>query len=204
MKKILIINAHPREKGFQNTLVDEYIKGTKVNNAEVQIINLRTLNLEPFLKYSWDLNHDSIPMTEDLLKSQELVKWSEHIVFAYPTFWATPPSLLKVFIEVIIVSKFAFKYHKPKKLFFGKIPVWDKLLIGRTASIISTMDALPFFMYVVDKDPGGKMMNAILRFTGIKLKHKHYFGSIKMSTEEKKKKWIKKAFKIGRKESESS
>ena len=201
MKKVLIINAHPREKSFQNTLVEEYVKGAKFNNAEVRVINLRTLNLEPFLKYSWDLNHDSIPQTDDLLKSQDLIKWSEHIVFAYPTFWAAPPALLKVFIEAIIVSKFAFAYHKPKKMFFGKIPVWDKLLKGRTASIISTMDAPPFFMYVVDKDPGGKMMNAILRFTGIKLKHKYYFGSVKMSTEQKRNKWVSKAYKIGIKES---
>ena len=201
MKKILIINAHPREISFQNTLVEEYIKGTKLNNAEVEIINLRTLNLEPFLKYSWDLNHDSIPITEDLLNSQNLIKWSDHIVFAYPTFWAAPPALLKVFIEAIIVSKFAFQYHKPKKLFFGKIPIWDKLLKGRTASIISTMDAPPFFMYAIDKDPGGKMMNAILRFTGIKLKHKYYFGSVKMSTEQKRVKWIKEIYKIGQKES---
>ena len=201
MKKILIINGHPREKSFLNALVEAYIKGTNLNNAAIKIINLRTLELEPFLKYSWDLNHDSIPMTEELLKSQELIKWSEHIVFTYPTFWATPPALLKVFIEAIIVSKFAFKYHKPKKMFFGKIPVWDKLLKGRTATVVSTMDAPPFFMHAVDKDPGGKLMHAILRFTGIKLKHKYYFGSVKMSTEQKRKKWIQKAYEIGRKES---
>ena len=202
MKRILIINAHPRKEGFQNTLVEEYIKGTEINNAEIKILNLRDLELEPFLKYSWDLNHDSIPMNDDLINAQEIVKWSEHIVFAYPVFWATPPALLKVFIEAIIVSKFAFRYHKPKKIIFGKIPIWDKLLKGRTASIIATMDAPPFFMYVIDRDPGGKMMNAILRFTGIKLKHKHYFGSVKMATGDKKKKWIKKAYRIGKKESE--
>lgn len=201
VKKILVINGHPRKDGLCNILVHHYIEGAKSKKAEVKFLDLRELNLEPWLKYGWDANHDSIPMSEDLIRAQELISWCHHIVFAFPTYWSAPPALLKLFLEVIIVSKFAFKYHKPRKIFWGKAPVWDKLLKGKTASIISTMDTYPFVMYLILKDPVGKMMHAALEFTGIKLKHKYYFGSVKLSSDKQKEKWLIKAYRIGQRES---
>lgn len=50
------------------------------------------------------------------------------------------------------------------------------------------MDAPPIMMKIIDGDPGGKMMRDVLRFTGIKLKHKYYFGSVVLSDEKKEKK----------------
>lgn len=75
-----------------------------------------------------------------------------------------PPALLTLFIDVIIVSRFAFHYHKP---LLRKIPRWERLLTDRTATILSTMDSPPFFMKLHDRDPGGKMMKDVLSFTGI-------------------------------------
>ncbi len=192
-----MIKAHPREDSFCNQLVEKYLEGAYKNKVEIRILNLHDLDLEPWLKYTWDTNHDSIPDSEDLRKSKELILWSDHLVFAYPTYWASPPALLKLFLEVIIISHFAFKYHKP---YLGKIPNVEKLLVGRTASIISTMDAPPILMKWIDKDPGGRMMKDIFRFTGIKFKHKYYFGSVVLTDSEKKNKWLKKIFSIGEKD----
>lgn len=169
MKKILVIKAHPREASFCNALVEKYIEGAKANKAEVNILDLRDLGLEPCLKYDWSHNHDSMP-----------------------------PALLTLFIEMVIVSRFAFKYHKP---LFGVIPRWDRLLKGRTAALISTMDAPPIFMKFHDLDPGGKMMKDVTRFTGVKLIGKHYFGSVILSSAKKKEAWLARAYEIGRKES---
>lgn len=197
MKKILIIKAHPREVSLCNALADQYVEGAKNAGAEIKILSLKDLKLEEWLKYDWGHNHDSVPSSNDIKYSQELVSWSNHIVFTYPIYWAMPPALLSLFFEMIMTSSFAFKYHKP---LFGIIPVWDKLLKGRTASIISTMDAPPFFMELYDQDPSGKMIRDVLRFAGVKLKHKHYFGSVVMSSQSRKEKWLDKAYKIGQKE----
>jgi len=197
MKKVLIIKAHPREESFCNQLVQKYLDGANNNEIEVRILNLHDLNLEPWLKYTWDTNHDSMPDSEDLKKSKELILWSDHLLFAYPTYWASPPALLKLFLEVIITSHFAFKYHKP---YFGKIPNIEKLLVGRTASLLSTMDAPPILMKLIDKDPGGRMMKDILRFTGIKFKYKFYFGPVFSLDAEERVKWLKKAEEDGEKD----
>lgn len=117
MKKILIIKGHPREESFCNALVKKYIEGVEGNNVEIKILNIKDLALEPWLKYDWGKNHDSVPLSEDLKNAKDLIMWSNHLVFAYPTYWAGLPALLKLFLEVIITSGFAFKYHKP---FLGK------------------------------------------------------------------------------------
>lgn len=197
MKNILIIKAHPREESFCNQLVAQYVNGANQNESKIEVLNLHDLELEPWLKYTWDVNHDSIPDSEDLRKSKELILWADHILFAYPTYWAAPPALLKLFIELIIISHFAFKYHKP---YFGKIPHVEKLLKGRTASILSTMDAPPVLMTMIDKDPGGRMMKDIFRFTGIEFKHKFYFGPVVLSDDAQKEKWLKKAARHGKKD----
>ena len=194
MKKLLVIQGHPRDASFCNALVERYVKGARASGAEVRELSLNTLELEPWLKYDWGKNHDSIPLSEHLRQARELIAWSEHVTFAYPTFWTTPPALVKLFIEAIVASGFAFKYHKP---LWGGIPRWDKLLKGRTATIISTMDAPPFYMNWYEGDPGGKMMKNVLRFTGIRLVGKHYFGSVVLSKPEKREVWLRKARVIG-------
>ena len=197
MKKILVIKGHPREGSYCNALVGKYIEGATASGAEVRTLDLRDLALDPWLRYDWGRDHRSLPDSPDLERSKELITWAEHVVFAYPTYWAGPPALVKLFLEMVITAHFAFKYQKP---FLGKIPHWNMLLKGRTASLLVTMDAAPAIMDWIDRDPGGKMLHDILRFTGIKLKRRHYFGSVVLSSEETHKRWLAKAYRIGQKE----
>lgn len=197
MKNVLIIKGHPREESFCNALVERYIEGAKTNDVEIRSLDLRELALEPWLKYDWSRNHDSLPESPDLAHSKELVTWSDHIIFAYPTYWAGPPALVKLFLEMVITAHFAFRYQKP---FLKKIPHWNKLLKGKSATIISTMDAPPVIMSLIDLDPGGKMLHDILRFCGIRLKRKYYVGSIVLSSEKQREQWLAKAYHIGQKE----
>lgn len=198
MRKLLIVKGHPRAASFCNALVEKYVAGAKTNpEVEVQILDIKDLDLGPWLKFDWDRNHDSIPLSDDLKKAKDLVTWSDHMVFAYPTYWAGPPAIVKLFLEVVITAHFAFRYNKP---FLGKIPHWQRLLKGRTATLLVTMDAPPAIMDVIDRDPGGKMMHDILRFSGVKLQKKCYFGSVVLSSSEKRDAWMKKAYNLGRKE----
>ncbi|MDO9399519.1 MAG: NAD(P)H-dependent oxidoreductase [bacterium] len=176
MKKILIIMGHPSLNSFCNSLAEKYKEGAEKSGKKVEILYLGNFNLE-----------------FDLIKAQELIKWVEHITFVYPTWWATPPALLKSFIEKVFVPGFAYQHSKNEKSF--KI---DKLLKGKSARLISTMDAPPLIYKWILGDIGGKMMEkGILNFCGIKPVYKNYFGSVKMSSEEDRKKWLEKIYKIG-------
>ena len=193
MKKILVIIAHTREDSFCNALTNQYIAGTEKSGNEIKVVELRKLNLEGFLMNG----HDPSPnLTPDLIEAQKLITWADHITFTYPTWWATPPAILKLFIERIWEPGFAYKYIESK----GSIPKWDKLLKDRTARVISTMDSPPLYMKFFVGDPGGKMMKDIMNFTGIKLLGKHYFGSVRTSSQKQREQWLEKAYKIGEKE----
>ena len=60
------------------------------------------------------------------------------------------------------------------------------------------MDTPPIFYKWIIGDPGYKMMKDILNFCGIKPVAKTYFGSVKMSSEAARQKWIDKCYDIGK------
>jgi len=190
MKKILVIKAHTRKDSFCNALAGEYIMGVKEKGHNVKVLDLRNLELEQYLKYE---HNENPKLPKNLQNTQKLITWADHLVFTYPTWWATPPALLKLFFEIIFEPGFAFKYKESP----GTIPKWDKLLSGKTSRIIVTMDSPPFYMNWIVGDPGGKMMKDIVTFTGMKFIGKHYFGSVKTSTIEKREKWLERIYEVG-------
>lgn len=189
MKKILIIKSHPVEDSFCNVLTNSFIKWSEDAWNDVKVLELKKLNLEKFLKFEY---RKKIELTDDLIESQKLISWADQLVFSYPIWWATPPALLKVFIESVFESWFAFKYHKSTSL----IPKWDKLLTNKTARIIATMDAPVFYYKLFIWDPSAKMMKWTLNFCWINKIKYNYFGWIKMSSKEKRESYIEKIYNI--------
>lgn len=182
---ILLINAHNRENSFCSAIAAAYVEGACSSGHEVQILNLRELELEKYLRYG----HEKRYVPEgDVLKAQELITWSDQLVFVYPTWWAGLPALLRLFFEMVFSPGFAFKYHNRMG---KKIVGWDKLLKGKSARIISTMDAPPWYYKWIIGDPGGKIMRkGILGFSGISPVKTTYFVSVKLSTEKQRADWL--------------
>jgi putative NADPH-quinone reductase len=106
----------------------------------------------------------------------------------YPTWWAGLPALLGLFFEMVFSPGFSFKYHNRMG---KKVVGWDKLLKGKSARIISTMDAPTWYYKWIIGDPGGKIMRkGILGFSGISPVKTTYFGSVKLSTEKQRADWL--------------
>lgn len=194
MKNILVIKGHPKEDSFCNSLTDSYVKGLLKAGNKVKVLDLRYLNLDRFIYFDHTITPD-FPL--DLIKTQKLMSWADCWVFSYPIWWATAPALVKLFLETMLTSGFAFKYTEPK---YGFIPQWEKLLKGKTARLIVTLDSPTFYYKLFLKDPNFKMMKANLNFCGIDKIDKNYFGSIKLSSLKKKQKWIEEIYKVGLKE----
>jgi len=190
-KKILIIFGHPSKKTFNRSLMTEYQKGAKEAGHKMDKIDVTDLSLESFLKNDY---RSEVKLSEKLLEAQKKIKWAEHLVFFFPVWWATPPALLKVFLEVVLQPKFAYKYKKP---LWGFIPRWDKYLKGRTARIIATMGGPTLYYRHILGEPAFRMMKASLEFCGIKPIKKNYFGLIELSSKEKRDRWLKKVYRVG-------
>jgi len=190
-KKILVIFGHPSKKGFGGKLLKEYLRGLEKTNARVKVLYLSSLPLESHLKNKYT---EELLLRGNLLKAQKNILWADHLVFFFPVWWATPPALLKTFLEVVLQRGVAYKYQKP---LWGLIPRWKKLLKGRGARVIMTMDSPSPYYRLVIGDPAGKMMKANLKFCGVSPVESHYFGSVKLSSEKTKNSWLARAFEIG-------
>lgn len=188
MKKILLILGHPNRETFCGGLAESYKKGALKAGAEVEEIFVSDLKFDPVLHLGYQAIQDLEP---DLVRAQELIKWAEHIVWVYPTWWVTMPALLKGFIDRVLLPGFAFKYRENSSL-------WDKFLTGKSARLIITMDAPAWYNFLVYGNAGQKAMKrGTLGFCGIKPVRVTTIGSVKMLKPEQLKKWLEKAEKLG-------
>jgi putative NADPH-quinone reductase len=181
MKNILIINGHPDKESFCTELAKSYKKGADSTNANCKLINLFELTFDPILHNGYRKRTELEP---DLITAQEEISKADHLVFVYPTWWGTYPALLKGFIDRVLLPKFAFRYRENSVL-------WDKLLKGKTARLIVTMDTPKWYYWLIFKSPGhNSMKKGILEFCGIKPVKILSFSPVKQSNEAQRKKWL--------------
>lgn len=187
-KKILVILGHPDAQSFCGALAGAYVKGAKATGADVRILQLGDLDFDPVLWKGYNRIQELEP---DLVESQALIKWSNHIVFVYPNWWGTMPALMKGFFDRVFLPGFAFKYRENSEF-------WDKLLSGRTAHLIVTMDTPPWYYRWIYRGPGhNEMRRAILGFCGIKVVKITELAIVRNSLPEKRDKWISMAEGLG-------
>jgi len=127
----------------------------------------------------------------ELIHAQELIRKATHLVWVYPTWWATFPAIMKGFIDRVFLPGFAFKYWKDS-LF------WDKLLTGKSARLLVTMDTPPWYYRWVYGAPGHKAIKkGVLEFCGISPVSVSTFGPVKSASKEKIQTWLRKVYQLG-------
>lgn len=133
--------------------------GAAVAGASVRVIRLTELEFDPNVRFPRPQDQDR---ELDLARAVDALRWAEHLVFVYPTWWATMPALLKGFLDRVLVPGFAFREdkHSPS----GYVP----LLKGRSAQIITTMDSPGWVHRFLHGRAGDRAMKrGILGFCGI-------------------------------------
>ena len=189
-KKTLVILGHPNTESFCGALFRAYIDGAKTNGSEVREIKIGELKFDPVL---WKGYNEIQELEADLVESQELIQWADHIVFVYPTWWGAMPSIMKGFFDRTFLPGFAFKYRDNSQF-------WDKLLTGRSAHLLVTMDTPSWYYRWIYNRPGhNEMKKTILGFCGIKVNRISEFSPIKGSSQEKREKWVIIAKQLGEK-----
>lgn len=188
MKNIVVINAHPDKESFCFALAESYKMGAYKSGANVKLIHLIDLKFNPILTFGYRKISELEP---DLVQIQEDILWANHLVFVYPNWWSTFPALLKGFIDRVFVPGFAFKFRENS-------PFWDKLLKGKTARLIVTMDTPIWYYWIINRNAGHNAMKiGVLEFCGVKPVKIKVFSGIKTSDEAKRKKWLNEVEQLG-------
>jgi putative NADPH-quinone reductase len=188
MKNILIIHGHPDKESFSTALFDAYKKGAVASGAIVKEIIISDLQFNPNLGMGYRKRTELEP---NLLDAQEKIKWATHLVWIYPVWWGSLPALLKGFIDRVFLPGFAFQKRENSVW-------WDKLLIGKSARIISTLDQPAWYYWLVYREPSNNAMKKLtLQFCGIHPVKVTSIGPLRLSKEAYRLNWLKKIEQLG-------
>jgi putative NADPH-quinone reductase/1,4-dihydroxy-2-naphthoate octaprenyltransferase len=126
------------------------------------------------------------PLEADLMRAQRDIEWADHLVFVYPTWWGTFPALLKGFLDRVLTPGFGFRHLTHDR--------WDKLLAGRTADLLTTMDTPPLVYRFIYRAPGRQALaRATLGYCGIRSARIEAFGPVVSSDAEQRRQWLARA-----------
>ncbi|MDF2515429.1 MAG: NADPH:quinone reductase [Sphingobacterium sp.] len=190
-KRILIINGHPNRESFNFGIAAAYKDGAEESGAEVRSINIADLNFNPNLQFGYQKRTEVEP---DLLQAWEDILWAEHLVWVHPVWWGGLPAIMKGFIDRLFLPGYAFQYRENS-------PFWDKLLKGKSARIITTLDQPSWYYALVYGRPSvNQLKRSTLQFCGISSVKVTYIEIIKTSNTTKRNKWLFKIKLLGKKQ----
>ena len=189
-QRILVILGHPSTASFCSALADAYTHSAKTAGHEVRVLRLGDLVFDPVLHHGYSQIQALEP---DLLNAKSDIVWATHLTFVFPIWWGGIPALMKGFIDRIFLPGFAFKYREGKAF-----P--DKLLRGRTAHLLVTLDTPPWYFRWFYRMPGiHQMRKTTLAFCGITPIKTLLFGPVLSSTAAQRDKWLKQASALAQK-----
>ncbi|MDH5032398.1 NAD(P)H-dependent oxidoreductase [Chryseobacterium cucumeris] len=190
MKKIAIINGHPNKDSFNFGVTEAYRLGASEAGAEVREIVIRDLNFNPNLQFGYQKRMELEP---DLIKAWEIIQWADHLVWVHPVWWGGFPAIMKGFIDRLFLPGMAYKYRENSVW-------WDKLLKGKTAHIITTLDQPGWYYRLFFGRPSvNQLRKSILEYCGVKPVKVTYVGIIRNSKEEQRSQWLRKVKELGKK-----
>ena len=189
VQRILVLDGNPNDDSYCRALGEAYQKGGKASGIEVRRIVVGHLSFDPNLGKGFKGGQALEP---DLVKAQEDIAWSQHIVIVHPVWWSDLPAVLKGFIDRVFLPGFAFKYH-------SKGPFWDKLLKGRSGHVIYTQDSPGWYYRLFLGRPTVKSLKkGLLEFCGVSPVRVTAFGPIRNSTPEIRRTWLERVEEMGR------
>lgn len=188
---ILLLLGHPSENSFCNALLESYRIAAEGAGAICKTIYIGKLDFDVTLEDGYKTGK-SLALEDDLLTSQELIQWADHLVLAYPNWWGFMPAVTKGFIDRILLPGFAFRHHK------GKI-FPEKLLTGKSIRLLVTMDTPAWWFYLVYRASQYQILKHIIfGYVGFHPIRFSTFGFMRRSTDKRRSEWLKEVQQLGR------
>jgi len=158
MQRILLLLGHPASGRYSHALAERYAAGARAAGAEVEVLDLATLDFDPNLRVGPGVEQ---PLEPDLERASRSIVAADHLVFFFPMWWASTPALLKGFVDRVLQPGFAYRYPPG-----SSIP--EGLLRGRSARVVVTMDSPAwYYRFVRRRALHHAFIGGTLKFCGI-------------------------------------
>lgn len=185
--KNLIIYAHPYDKSYNSSILQQLTNKLKESKQTVDIINLYKDNFNPVLKeeelalYSQGKFLD--PMVKDY---QTRVNNADRLFFIFPVWWYDIPAILKGFLDKVLLKDWAYEISETG------IPK-GKLTFIKKATIISTMKSPKWYYWLLYRNSiKHSFIKGTLKFCGIKNIQWMNITNIENMGDKKRKQWLEK------------
>ncbi len=189
-KRILVLLGHPNNQSLCAALAQSYVDGALQSGAEVRVHRISEMQFDTTLHLGFEGKQALEP---DLQAFQTDLVWAQHVVMVFPLWWGGMPAPLKGLIDRTFLPGFAFKYKEGS-------PFQAKLLAGRSARVIMTMDSPNFwYNWVLGRPLTKGLKRQILGFCGFKPSKFTLLGNVRSSTPKKRQKWLADMRQLGQK-----
>ena len=174
-RKVLIILAHPNLESFNHAICKTVANRLSKKGHEVKTRDLYQLGFDPVLPLEEWKNYGNADYQrpQDILAEQEAILWADHLVLVYPTWWWSPPAILKGYLDRVFTPNFVFLFDED-----GTQKVSP--LNGKTVSIIQTTGADEAFVRSEQLDEAVKKLFSvgIFGFCGLEVVHHEFLMGI--------------------------
>lgn len=185
--KTLIIYNHPYKESYNHAILESVIKGIKKAHGDYEVIDLDKENFNPVMT-SADLlgfiKHQAVdPMA---ISYAEKIRKADHLVFIFPIWWELMPAMLKGFIDKVIYPGLTYDYKE------NGLSMSSRLEKLKFTTVITTMNT-PKIMYKFTYGNAVKkaLIKGTFKKTGMKNIKWISLNMVKMSTAQKRQKWLK-------------
>ena len=196
-RRLLVIVGTPLPDTLTHALAESYVSSARAAGAEVRLIDLAHDPIPDHPRTRDQLRAprvgrtDDLPLDPDVARYLDDLFWADHIAIFHPQWWGTVPAALKAFIDRVFLSNATFRYRERSALS-------DRLLAGRTARIVMTMDSPRFWNRVVYRGAAeASLSRATLGYCGVRTVGIARFTPVRFSDGTARRGWIERVARHG-------
>jgi len=197
-RRVLVIVGTPLPDTLTHALAGSYVDAARAAGAEVRVIDLAHDPIPDHPRSRDQLRApradrpDDLPLDADVARYLDDVFWADHIAVFHPQWWGTVPAALKAFIDRVFLSGATFRYRE-------RSPLSDRLLRGRTARIVMTMDSPRFWNRLVYRGAAeASLTRATFGYCGVRTIGITRLTPVRFSDETARRGWIERVAGHGR------
>lgn len=196
--RILVVIGTPIADSLAHTLAHAYADAARAGGAEVRVVDLALDAVPAHPSSRSELrtprSADDAPLTDEVADGIADITWADHLAFFFPQWWGTYPAALKAYIDRVFLSGFAFRYRERGRL-------WDRLLTGRTARIVMTMDSPVAWNAWMYRDAAIRALRtATLEYCGIAVRGVTRLSEVRHRSDADRARWITRIAAFGAKD----
>lgn len=142
--RTLVVYCHPLPDSFSAAIRDTAIRTLEAGGHEIRLLDLYAMGFDPVLSAAERrAYHDAGANEVNVAEHLEAVRWAEHLVFVYPTWWYGLPAMLKGWLDRVWVPHATFTMPS------GNKPIGRVLTNIRRITAISTLGSPKWWWWVI-------------------------------------------------------